>query len=158
MKFSAECLASVVPSYVPIVHKHKDDDYTTKQKEWQAMRRVSLISRFFSFFFPLFFFIEVEGNKKRSETDKTHSLSLSLFLSLSLSLYPSIYLSIQGLYAEYNLVYDRGTTFGLKTAGRVESILMSLPLSARWEYCHKVEEGSPEAKLLSATRTPREWV
>ena len=55
-------------------------------------------------------------------------------------------------------MYDRGTTFGLKTAGRVESILMSLPLSARWEYCHKVEEGSPEAELLAATRTPREWV
>ena len=35
---------------------------------------------------------------------------------------------------------------------------MSLPLSARWEYCHKVEEGSPEAKLLSATRMPKEWV
>lgn len=41
VKFSAECLASVVPSYVPIVHKHKDDEFTTKQKEWQAMRRVS---------------------------------------------------------------------------------------------------------------------
>jgi coproporphyrinogen III oxidase len=64
----------------------------------------------------------------------------------------------RGLYAEYNLVYDRGTTFGLKTAGRVESILMSLPLRARWEYCHEPAPGSPEAELLKATRTPREWV
>ena len=50
-----------------------------------------------------------------------------------------------------------GTTFGLKTAGRVESILMSLPLNARWEYCHVPAPGSPEAELLDACRTPREW-
>ena len=64
----------------------------------------------------------------------------------------------RGLYAEYNLVYDRGTTFGLKTAGRVESILMSLPLHARWEYCHETAPGSPEAALVDACRSPREWV
>ena len=75
MAFSSEALGAVVDSYLPLVNKHKNDEFTLKQKEWQQMRR--------------------------------------------------------GLYVEYNLVYDRGTTFGLKTAGRIESILMSLPLTAR---------------------------
>ena len=75
MAFSSEALEAVVDSYLPLVQKHKNDEFTAKQKEWQQMRR--------------------------------------------------------GLYVEYNLVYDRGTTFGLKTAGRIESILMSLPLTAR---------------------------
>ena len=72
----------MVPAYVPIVAKHKDDPFTQQQKEWQLMRR--------------------------------------------------------GRYVEFNLVYDRGTIFGLKTGGRIESILMSLPELARWEYDHQV--------------------
>ena len=99
--FSKECLDSVVPSYVPLVAKHKDDPYTEKQKQWQQMRR--------------------------------------------------------GRYVEFNLVYDRGTVFGLKTGGRIESILMSLPETARWEYNHQVEEGTPEADILDAFKNPREW-
>jgi coproporphyrinogen III oxidase len=99
--FSKECLDSVVPAYLPLVAKHKDDEFTQKQKEWQQMRR--------------------------------------------------------GRYVEFNLVYDRGTVFGLKTGGRIESILMSLPETARWEYSHKPEEGSPEAEILDAFKNPREW-
>merc|ERR1719231_2114204 len=94
LSFATDMAAAVVPAYVPLVAKHKDDEYTEQEKEWQQMRR--------------------------------------------------------GRYVEFNLVYDRGTTFGLRTGGRVESILMSLPETARWEYDHKVEPNSPEAEILDA--------
>jgi len=99
--FSKQCLDSVVPAYLPLVAKHKDDEFTQKQKEWQQMRR--------------------------------------------------------GRYVEFNLVYDRGTVFGLKTGGRIESILMSLPETARWEYSHKTQEGTPEAEIMDAFKNAREW-
>ena len=92
----------MVKAYLPIVAKHKDDPFTTEQKEWQLMRR--------------------------------------------------------GRYVEFNLVYDRGTVFGLKTGGRIESILMSLPETARWEYNHSPKDGTPEAEIMDAFKNPREWV
>jgi len=102
LAFSTDCANSVVPAYVPLVVKHKDDEFTPEQKEWQQMRR--------------------------------------------------------GRYVEFNLVYDRGTTFGLRTGGRIESILMSLPLTARWEYDQKPEPGSPEQRLIDACTTPEDWL
>mmetsp|Transcript_53331 Transcript_53331/g.129638 ORF Transcript_53331/g.129638 Transcript_53331/m.129638 type:complete len:403 (+) Transcript_53331:96-1304(+) len=101
-EFSKECLNSVTKAYGPIIEKHKNDEFTQKEKEWQLMRR--------------------------------------------------------GRYVEFNLVYDRGTVFGLKTGGRIESILMSLPETARWEYNHIPEEGTPEAEFIDACKNPREWV
>ncbi|KAJ3102784.1 hypothetical protein HDU96_009526 [Phlyctochytrium bullatum] len=65
----------------------------------------------------------------------------------------------RGRYVEFNLVHDRGTKFGLATPGaRIESIMASLPLNARWEYGHSVPEGTDEQKLLEVLKKPREWV
>jgi coproporphyrinogen III oxidase len=99
--FVADCGASFVPAYVPLVERRCRLPYTAAHRRWQQLRR--------------------------------------------------------GRYVEFNLVYDRGTQFGLRTGGRVESILMSLPLTARWEYAHEPSPGSEEARLLEVLREPREW-
>ena len=102
-EFVKSCAEAVLPSYIPLVNKHKDDGYSYSDRQWQLLRR--------------------------------------------------------GRYTEFNLIYDRGTKFGLHTPNaRIESILMSLPLHAKWEYDHAPEPGSKEALLDDVLKHPRNWV
>ncbi|XP_013115479.1 oxygen-dependent coproporphyrinogen-III oxidase [Stomoxys calcitrans] len=102
-KFVSDCAHAVIPSYLPIVRRHKNDDFGDRERQWQLLRR--------------------------------------------------------GRYVEFNLIYDRGTKFGLYTPGaRYESILMSLPLTARWEYMHTPLPNSKETKLLEVLKNPRDWL
>ncbi|KAL4709749.1 hypothetical protein ACJJTC_005552 [Scirpophaga incertulas] len=101
--FVTSCAEAVIPSYMPLVKKHKDDAYGYHERQWQLLRR--------------------------------------------------------GRYVEFNLIYDRGTKFGLHTPGaRFESILMSLPLNAKWEYMHDPKMNSAEEALMKVLKEPKDWL
>ncbi|WP_149273968.1 oxygen-dependent coproporphyrinogen oxidase [Pareuzebyella sediminis] len=93
---------SFLNSYIPIVLKRKNLEYTQVHRDWQEIRR--------------------------------------------------------GRYVEFNLVHDKGTLFGLKTNGRIESILMSLPPHVQWRYDHHPDPGSEEDRLVKVLKEPRKWV
>jgi len=101
-QFVTEVGDSFLEAYVPIVEKHKNQDFTAEQKDWQEIRR--------------------------------------------------------GRYVEFNLIHDRGTLFGLKTNGRIESILMSLPPHVQWRYDYQPTSGSEEEKLVNLLKNPKDWI
>lgn len=100
--FVTEVGNSFLESYVPIVERRKDIEYTDAHRTWQEIRR--------------------------------------------------------GRYVEFNLVHDKGTIFGLKTNGRIESILMSLPPHVQWVYDHHPEPESEEEKLIKVLQNPKNWL
>jgi len=84
----------------------------------------------------------VEKNKKQNYSDRERQFQLYR----------------RGRYVEFNLVFDRGTLFGLQTGGRTESILMSLPPLVRWEYDYQADKGTPEAELTDVFLSPQDWL
>merc|ERR1712137_810199 len=96
------CAKAVIPSYVPLVSKHKNDSFTAAKRDWQLLRH--------------------------------------------------------GRYVEFNLVYDRGTKFGLVAGADTRSLLSSLPLTVRFEVFEDPPEGTPEHKTIEVLTNPRDWV
>jgi coproporphyrinogen III oxidase len=116
-------------------------DRLYKNDEMSFEKNLSFWKDVGSAFAPIYVHL-IEANKNRTFTEENKKWQLLR----------------RGRYVEFNLVYDKGTKFGLETNGRVESILMSLPAHASWEYNYKPEPGSEEEKTLLLLRKGVEWM
>lgn len=116
-------------------------DYLRPTSEWPTSKWYAFVTAIGSAFLPAYLPI-VEKRKQQTYTPEQRQWQEIR----------------RGRYVEFNLVHDKGTAFGLKTQGRIESILMSLPPHVQWPYNHIPEEGSPEAALVKVLKQPRQWV
>ena len=117
-------------------------DHLSEEKEGKSKEDIfefvcSIGNTFLDSYLPI-----IENNRSKSYTDEQKKWQLLR----------------RGRYVEFNLVYDRGTLFGLKTNGRIESILMSLPEFAYWEYSHSPAPESEEGKSLQLFVKGIDWL
>ncbi len=112
------------------------DHYNTGDLEKDSKMGINLSNHFIESYFPI-----VEKRVKEEWTPEDEDFQLHR----------------RGRYVEFNLLHDRGTTFGLKTNGRTDSILISLPKRCKFTYRYEPEEGSPHAKMMDYYR-PKDWV
>jgi coproporphyrinogen III oxidase len=116
-------------------HLNESGESLSFDELWQFQQSVGQA------FVPIYkYYAELNKNKSYTEAEKAWQMIR------------------RGRYAEFNLVWDRGTKFGLDTGGRTESILMSLPPQANWEYNHQPTEGTPEAETLKWLKKGINWV
>ncbi|MEE9407985.1 MAG: oxygen-dependent coproporphyrinogen oxidase [Polaribacter sp.] len=115
-------------------------DYQKETKEYSIEDRFNFVTEIGSSFLESY--VPIVNNRKNIPFKKEHKDWQEIR---------------RGRYVEFNLVHDRGTLFGLKTNGRIESILMSLPPIVQWRYNHQPEEGSEEDRLLKILANPKDW-
>lgn len=163
-KFSTECANSVVDAYVPLVRARKDTPFTEAQREWQQIRRGRYVE------FNLVYDRGASRDANRRGTGKGFRARFggqstvlrdgagaragALVLQAS-PLNPHVDWAARPARLRCSRA---GTIFGLKTGGRIESILMSLPETSRWEYGHTPVAGTPEAEIMDCFKKPRTWV
>jgi coproporphyrinogen III oxidase len=170
----------VTKAYLPIVQKHMDDPFTQKQKEWQLMRRGRYVEFNLVYDRGTIFGLKTVGARATIPLPLIYLPALCSASTAALtgsSIHPSLlaagiywnvtcrwlvldctgpwhFASVTETFLESDLVFSCLWLQG----GRIESILMSLPETARWEYDHQVEPGSPEAEAIDAFKNPREWI
>lgn len=144
------------PAYYPLFKKHCDEYFYLKHRK--EPRGIGGI--FFDDFNALGF--ERSFALQRAVGDSFLNAYLPLVQRRKDTPYSAVHRDFQayrrGRYVEFNLVYDRGTLFGLQSNGRTESILMSMPPIVKWRYDWKPEAGSPEAKLYSDFLIDKDWL